>query len=503
MRAALLTGGAVLILLITTAISQQAGPVLTVSNTNVQITINASTSLGSDLVCGSLMIDNGVTLTTDGYSILCNGTVTNDGVINTGVSGSGGGETLSRNATNGGSYPYSLGGSGGGGGAVNCQPSWYAGNGGNTLAAGGLGGTQYGYAHCSSGQLGATPQNPVVDNANILAWYSNGLVNYDSGAGGGGGGGGAGFAGGPGGDGAYGIYIQADNVTAGNIIAAGDHGVVYDGCYFGSSGGGGGGGGTIIIAYGRSYTNGTYNISGGSFACGAWGGGSGGDGRVITYNYANAPIFVQLHVPIANITNTTNSTNVTITPPPGGSGGGGGGGGGSGGGGAFLPLVAQQGSCTVISNLSELNQETFTLFNSTFNITDNFISPNDTGVSIRGKNYTLFQGSATNLFYSEGVRYYAELTSLSYIPIIHLVTIRICGDELVTSTSTTTTTTTMTSTTTIPTTSTTTIPANTEMAKPPPVAASIPLLPVALGLAVILVIASAYAITRGRREDED
>lgn len=54
------------------------------------ITYSSDTSLTSDVFCTDLTIDPGVTLTTNGHNIYCTGTVTNNGVIQTGLVGNGG-----------------------------------------------------------------------------------------------------------------------------------------------------------------------------------------------------------------------------------------------------------------------------------------------------------------------------------------------------------------------------------------------------------------------------
>jgi len=239
---------------------------ITQSSTLQDITISSNTTLTSDLYCNNLTINSGVTLTTNGYNIYCEGTFTNNGTINTNYN----------SAT---SITTSYGGSGGGGGAFYTGSQWFSGgNGYSTLVSGGAGGT----SSSENGVNGSTPSAPSLTNSVILNWYNNGFQNYFSGAQGG-------YSGGnkySGGSGGYGIYIQANEIIAGTINANGQNGESADG------GCGGGGGGVILLAYGSGgYTAGTYNVNGGAGGGGSGGsGGNGGNGQVLTYNYSSQPI---------------------------------------------------------------------------------------------------------------------------------------------------------------------------------------------------------------------
>ncbi|MEM3208949.1 MAG: hypothetical protein QXE33_03450, partial [Candidatus Micrarchaeaceae archaeon] len=242
---------------------------------NASLVLTSSATLASNLVCGNLTIDSGVTLTTDGYAILCNGTITNNGNINAGNPGNGG--VFPSGA--GVSYPKSYGGSGGGG----------AGNGG-------------------PGGSGSTPAAPSINNSVVVTWYNDGFIGNLSGAGGGS----APWA--DGGSGSYGIYIQANKIIAGTINAAGLAGATNSsgsknaGNAGGSTrvsggtggpalggkpnteGGGGGGGGVIVLNYGTGgYTAGTYSYSGGAGGSGTHTGGNGGSGNVVTNSYGTSP----------------------------------------------------------------------------------------------------------------------------------------------------------------------------------------------------------------------
>ncbi len=216
------------------------------------VTISSNTTLTQNLICENLTINSGVTLTTNGYAIICYQTFTNNGTI---VGG------LNQKDTN---YPNSYGGSGGGGG-------WgYSGSGEggySTLAPGGGAGGRC--CNCSGGN-GTTPSMPTITTTLINNIYNN-PTSYLSGASGGAGGPSAVCGSASGGYGSYGVYIQANNITAGTINTVGQQGAQGSGCNgWPGGGGGGGGGGTILLIYTNSYTSGTYNNGGGG------GGGSGG-----------------------------------------------------------------------------------------------------------------------------------------------------------------------------------------------------------------------------------
>ena len=238
-------------------------------------------------LAGNVTIEGGVTLTTDGYSIIAGGTFANYGTIITGYANDGGeGGDLFNNATPGGSYPYSYGGAGGVGGGCST-------NGGSTLAKGGYF-SMTSSTSCSTYPPGQPPA-PNITNAVIQSWYTNGIANYLTGAGGGGSDY-IGFASGAnGGSGAYGIFIQANKIIAGNIEANGQTGGAgSEGLFVFSGGGGGGGGGAILLAYGSGgYVPGTYSYTGGiGGSSSSNGGGQGGNGQLITYNYVTPPISV-------------------------------------------------------------------------------------------------------------------------------------------------------------------------------------------------------------------
>lgn len=229
------------------------------------VVISTSQNLSADLVTGNVTINPGVTLTTDGFSIIVSGTFNNEGTVVTG---------LAPPST----YPTSYGGSGGGSQSLNfCT---YDQNGSSTLAQGG----SHSCSNNMNGATGGTPTLPSLSSLLISSWYSAGMVHYLPGASGGAI---SGYI--RPGSGAFGVYISAGTLTAGSISAAGQRG---EGTCSGIGLSGGGGGGTILLAYGTGgYTPGNFNVSGGPGVPSCAGNvfsGSGGKGQVLTFNYGSS-----------------------------------------------------------------------------------------------------------------------------------------------------------------------------------------------------------------------
>lgn len=266
---------------------------------DVQFTATG-TLTGNVITTGNVVINSGVTLTTDGYMIISGNTFNNLGTIDTGIqsnggaavssggqsSGAGGGGaygiyiqankliagTISANGQNGGTG-YTGGSSGGSG---HC-PGNAAG--GSTLAPGGN--SPGGLTNGGTGGNGQTPSAPTLSISNIQnTWYPGGFQNYYDAAGGGSGAvsdtGATGNAGG-----------SVTNSYAGSGAGGG-----YT-CSQTWDNGGGGGGGAIFLAYGAGgYLGGTYTESGGNGGTPQVGGlgGVGGAGQVPTpLNYGSTP----------------------------------------------------------------------------------------------------------------------------------------------------------------------------------------------------------------------
>ena len=284
-----------------TSITIPSGPVTETANF-VPITYNptsysgsgdvvftSSTTLSGNINTGaSVTIDSGVTLTTDGYSIIAGESFNNSGTIHTNGAGNGAGSGGCCGAGQSGSgSSSSYGGSGGGGGSgYSGDGSFNGGNGGSTRAGGGDGGCCNG----GSGSPGSTPSAPVLSSSTISSWYNSGIQGYLSGAGGGGGASGYGCGTHPGGAGGYGIYIQANQVLAsgGIINASGLPG--GNGCNDGDGTGGGGGGGVILIAYGNAgYSTQSYISNAGAAGTSGYSGASGGNGQYLAFPYNSVP----------------------------------------------------------------------------------------------------------------------------------------------------------------------------------------------------------------------
>ncbi len=208
------------------------------------IIYNSNQTLIANVSATNIIIEPGVNITTNGYIMKASNNFDNYGNISAGYN------PVYQNLTK------SYGGSGGGAQSSYCLPNTY---GFSTRITGG----QVSTSNVISGSPGLTPGLPIINKSIVGEWLKNGIQNYISGA--------AGqnytsatYTGSdpayyPGGLGSYGVYIYANNLYAGNISAVGGKGMDTHGG--GMSGGGGGG--VIILQYGSSYTEGSYNVSGG------------------------------------------------------------------------------------------------------------------------------------------------------------------------------------------------------------------------------------------------
>lgn len=222
----------------------------------------------SNIFCTNLTVDVGITLVTNGFLIMCTGTLTNNGTIN-----NSGADAAGTNAGIGAPWTWLGGGSDGGSGlhfSVQQQGINFAAVGtNNNVALGGRGGTGGNLSNVGGllnnppGGSSITFRADHLDLATCLLSgrsFNTGLSNSGSGTisliffgGGSGGGGGASPGGGPvfdggGGGGGAGIIVISTSVLAGNglIRARGGNGANTTGW----AGGGGGGGGAVIVIYG-------------------------------------------------------------------------------------------------------------------------------------------------------------------------------------------------------------------------------------------------------------
>jgi hypothetical protein len=256
----------------------EANTLYNLMNGGNNISISANTILTSNLTrCDNLVINSGVSLTTNGFIIVCSGTITNDGFI------------LGGNLNDGGrlnpfNFNSSYGGSGGGGGGNGGT----GGNGGSTLVSGGSGGTGGG------GSSGSTPSSPTLTQS-LVQKIANDTEVYLTGAGGG-----FGYSASPytASSAVFGIYIQANTINNNGIIST-------NGVSGNPIGGGGSGGGAVLLSYKTNLISGTITTNGGNGSPAVYGGGSGGSGLTLTYQYTTQPIPSQpLLIPIyLNVSN--------------------------------------------------------------------------------------------------------------------------------------------------------------------------------------------------------
>ncbi len=232
------------------------------------VVFSSNTTLTGDIVAVNITINSGVTLTTNGYSLIATNTFQNNGTVSSGQTG------LYEN------FPNSYGGSGGGGAAGGCG-SYSNGNSGySTLAPGGAG-SIFG-SGCDS-TSGSTPSQPSLTNTEIYNWYVNGINQYLCGAAGGNNGGNnANYVG----TGGNGLYIQANNITNNGVISTVGGGSGPCGSEL-LSYAGSGGGGSVLLAYHNSLKEGTIYTNGGGTSCNAH---SGGSGLVMVYQYSTPPV---------------------------------------------------------------------------------------------------------------------------------------------------------------------------------------------------------------------
>jgi hypothetical protein len=279
------------------------------------VVFTSSETLEADLFASSVTIERGVTLTTDGYSIVVSGAFVNDGTIDTGLADYAACPAYGNTSgpSNSCGFPFlassCLSDGGSGGGAFNNttgKAEALAETGGlSTMAAGGGGGTDpsAGRSASASDLLGcvhSSTSQPTVWETYVLheGWNESqgALATYLSGAAGGGAwvvglpGSPAGMA--SGGDGGFGLYLQASSITTGTIDSEGGAGSTAFCNASGDFAGGGGGGGSLLFVYENGhYTQGSLEMSGGpGGACSSHARGAvGGSGGVIKLDLGSWP----------------------------------------------------------------------------------------------------------------------------------------------------------------------------------------------------------------------
>jgi hypothetical protein len=130
---------------------------------------------------------------------------------------------------------------------------------------------------------------------------------------------------------------------------------------------------------------------------------------------------------------TANAVNVTlvvvnssVTTTTISNGGGGGGGASTGGGfGPLGPTITPFGSsCYTAAPVAALDSFDIHFGRTTIHVIDNFITPNETGVTANGQSYTLLENQSQGI---NGTNATIELTVISYLPIEHTVTLELCS----------------------------------------------------------------------------
>jgi hypothetical protein len=147
-----------------------------------------------------------------------------------------------------------------------------------------------------------------------------------------------------------------------------------------------------------------------------------------TYNVIATDLGTSSACTFTSTSNTITVVEIGSTTPQqpsnGGSPGGTSGGIPSSGSGAITVTTAYTNSTTNqtgyrILNFTQDGVQRFKIDGEQFNVTLNFISPNDVGITVNGKSYTLSDGQTTELNDPQGYAYYAKLMSISYLPILH------------------------------------------------------------------------------------
>ena len=88
--------------------------------------------------------------------------------------------------------------------------------------------------------------------------------------------------------------------------------------------------------------------------------------------------------------------------------------------------ITRSGTCYVIHNMTQYSNVTLSLNGSSYTILENFISPLQVGISINNVSYTLKGGIPITFAKSSLYNYTVELTSVSYKPYLHVVSLAVC-----------------------------------------------------------------------------
>jgi hypothetical protein len=180
--------------------------------------------------------------------------------------------------------------------------------------------------------------------------------------------------------------------------------------------------------------------------------------------------------------------------------------------GPSLTQFSQNGEfCYQIANFTNPNSESFTLNGTSFDIVASAIAPNSTALIINGKTYIILPNSPVGIGSNSGFNYTADLTGISYLPILHTATVDVCSiaiPAVAAPTNTSATNTTVPTTTIRPT--TTTVPATTTIVATPPKPSAAPpassntylIAAIIAVIAVVLVLAYRRTFKNGKKDEK-
>ncbi len=153
--------------------------------------------------------------------------------------------------------------------------------------------------------------------------------------------------------------------------------------------------------------------------------------------------------------------------------------------------------------MSQDNSENLLVNGTVFQITQNFVSPSDAGISINGQSYTLNPGVITHVNGTAAT--YIELINISYLPILQSDNLKIWADvpqgqnqQVVNLTTVPTTTLPVTVASTTVSSGTSTNSTNSTLGGLAPTSAGLPPI-VPIGIGVVVAVIAGYALTRRSR----
>ncbi len=126
---------------------------------------------------------------------------------------------------------------------------------------------------------------------------------------------------------------------------------------------------------------------------------------------------------MSSTTSTPTTSPTTIQP----SGGGGGGGGSQGGGGVHRPTIQQLANgCYAVNNVTQLDTFNVTFSGVKQDVTENFISPTQAGISVNSNPYTLQLNGTANVSSNATSNFVVKLLNISYLPLENTIQLSMC-----------------------------------------------------------------------------